>query len=83
MTQNFTNDTVTPPTTEETAEAVVVKIFKTALILYTQGQVFTVVKQDSSDHWLVNAAFRATRDFRTRPERGLTAVEGCPCHVDT
>ncbi len=33
MTQNSARDTVTPPTTEDTAEAVVVKNFKTALIL--------------------------------------------------
>ncbi len=50
MTPNFVRDAVTPPTTEDTAEAVVVKNFKTALILYAQGPGFTAVKQDSSDH---------------------------------
>ncbi len=50
MTQNFSRDTVTPTTTEDTAEAVVFKNFKTALILYAQGLGFTAVKQDSSDH---------------------------------
>ncbi len=50
MTQNFARDTVTPPTTEDIAEAVVVKNFKTALILYAQGPGFTSVKQDMSDH---------------------------------
>ncbi len=49
MTQNFARDTVTPPTTQDTAEAVVVKNFETALILYAQGRGFTAVKQDSSD----------------------------------
>ncbi len=39
MTQHFARDTVTPPTTEDTAEVVVVKNFKTALILYAQGQI--------------------------------------------
>ncbi len=50
MTQNWARDTVTPPTTEDTADAVVVKNYKTALILYAQGLGFTAVKQDSSEH---------------------------------
>ncbi len=50
MTQNFARDTVTPPTTEDTAEAVVIKNFKTSLILYAHGPDFTAVKQDNSDH---------------------------------
>ncbi len=50
MTQNFARDTVTPTTTGDMDEAVVVKNFKTALILYAQGPGFTAVKQDSSDH---------------------------------
>ncbi len=40
MTQNFARDTVTPPTTEDTTEAVVVNNFKTALILYAHGARF-------------------------------------------
>ncbi len=50
MTKNFAWDTVTPPTTEDTAEAVGVKNLKTALILYAQGPGFTALKQDSPDH---------------------------------
>ncbi len=50
MTQNFARDSVTPTTTEDTAEAVIVKTFKRTRILYAQGPGFTAVKQDSSDH---------------------------------
>ncbi len=50
MPQNIARATVKPTTTEDTAEAVVVTNFKTALILYAQGPGFTAVKQDSSDH---------------------------------
>ncbi len=42
-------DTVTPTTTEDTAEAVVVKHFKTALILNAYGPGFAAVKYDSPD----------------------------------
>ncbi len=41
ITQNFARDTVTPTTTEDTAEAVAVENFKSALILYAQGPGFT------------------------------------------
>ncbi len=61
----------------DTAEAVVVKIFKRSVMLYAQGPGFKAVRQDSP------AAFRVTPDCRARPERRLKAVESCPCHVDS
>ncbi len=45
---NYAEDAFTPP--RILRKAVVVKIFKTALILYAQGPGFTAVKQDCSDH---------------------------------
>ncbi len=50
MTQNIAWDTVPPPTTEDTAEAVVVGNFGTALIIYAQRPSFTTVEQDSPAH---------------------------------
>ncbi len=50
MTQNITWDAVPPAITEDTAEAVVVENFETALILYAQRPGFTTVEQDSPDH---------------------------------
>ncbi len=50
MTQNIAWDAVPPPTTEDTAEAVVVENFQTALILYAQRPRFTAVEQDGPDH---------------------------------
>ncbi len=57
-------DAVPPPTTEVSAEVVVVENYETALTIYAQRPGFTAVKQDSHDHWLVNAAFFSARDFR-------------------
>ncbi len=47
MTQNIAWDTVPPPTTEDTTEAVVVGNFE---ILYAQRPGSTSVEQDSPDH---------------------------------
>ncbi len=50
MTQNIAWDAVPPPMTEDSAAAVVVENFETALILYVQRPGFTAIKQDSPDH---------------------------------
>ncbi len=49
MTQNVAWDAVPPPTTEGTAEAVVVENFETALTLFAQWPIFTAVEQDNPD----------------------------------
>ncbi len=50
MTQNLAWDAVSPPTTENTTEAVIVENFETALILHAQQPSFTAVEQDGPDH---------------------------------
>ncbi len=50
MTQNIAWDAVPPPPTEDTAEAVIVENFETALILPAQRPSFTAVEQDSPGH---------------------------------
>ncbi len=47
---NIALDADPTPTTEDTAEAVVVENFETALILYTQRPSFTAVEQLSPGH---------------------------------
>ncbi len=49
-TQDIAWDAVPPPTTGNTAEAVIVGNFETALILHAQRPSFTAVEQDGPDH---------------------------------